>query len=527
MVGEESSQADREPAGGSSWPARSALVLVVFSPVLAPIIGSTFNIWYNSLHIMPLLTEGQKQLFTRGIVTYNGIVYPVALVLWLWLVMSMRTAYHGLREGKSPPPEVLARARIRVLNLPWYAAFILIAGWLGCIAYFVITLGSSGEAMHEAVMFHLPVSILISMMASLTYGVFGVEILTQRLLFPVLFRDALPSQVSGAFKLTLRRRGLLWAVTACVCPVGSLLLLLMVRAQESAEGDAAFAIAVATLGTVFALGSAVMLAKLVLNPIEELREAARAVEGGDLNTLVENLRADELGPLIDQFNRMVAEMRVKERINESFGLHVGREVADQILARDPGLGGLELEISVMFCDIRNFTSHSAANDAPAVVALLNEFLTAMVEVVQVHRGMVNKFLGDGFMALFGAGATPEGHAAAAVAAGQDMLDVLEMLREEGRIHQDMGIGIGIHTGTAVVGSIGSPRRLEHTAIGDTVNVASRVEGLTKAVGRPLAFTRATRDQLDEQFSPEALGAHPVKGVPVPVEIFTLPPRSTT
>jgi len=265
----------------------------------------------------------------------------------------------------------------------------------------------------------------------------------------------------------------------------------------------------------------------VLNPIEELREAARAVEGGDLNTLVENLRADELGPLIDQFNRMVAEMRVKERINESFGLHVGREVADQILARDPGLGGLELEISVMFCDIRNFTSHSAANDAPAVVALLNEFLTAMVEVVQVHRGMVNKFLGDGFMALFGAGATPEGHAAAAVAAGQDMLDVLEMLREEGRIHQDMGIGIGIHTGTAVVGSIGSPRRLEHTAIGDTVNVASRVEGLTKAVGRPLAFTRATRDQLDEQFSPEALGAHPVKGVPVPVEIFTLPPRSTT
>jgi adenylate cyclase len=148
----------------------------------------------------------------------------------------------------------------------------------------------------------------------------------------------------------------------------------------------------------------------------------------------------------------------------------------------------------------------------------------MVSVVETrHNGIINKFLGDGFMALFGIGTDAMNHADEALATGRDMLAALAELNtrilREGR--ETIAIGIGIHSGPAIVGSIGSPERLEFTAIGSAVNVASRVEGLTKTLHRSLLLTEATAQHLREKTALEELPPQTVRGVAEPMRIYSL------
>ena len=182
------------------------------------------------------------------------------------------------------------------------------------------------------------------------------------------------------------------------------------------------------IGIVFALLSALLIGRSVAKPVDELRVAAQAVTQGQLDVQVPLRRADEFGALIGEFNRMVTELREKERLRQTFGAHVGRRAADEILTRDPGLGGTEQVITIMFVDIRSFTARSAHLSPAKAVSLLNEFLKVMVETVEgEHGGMINKFLGDGFMALFAIGSSSLNHADDAVAAGRSIQKTLERL----------------------------------------------------------------------------------------------------
>ncbi len=202
---------------------------------------------------------------------------------------------------------------------------------------------------------------------------------------------------------------------------------------------------------------------------------------------------------------------------------MGKKAAEQILARDPGLGGTEQEITVMFVDIRSFTACSVNLAPDKTVGMLNEFLRAMVEVVESeHGGMINKFLGDGFMALFGVDGASD-HADDALAAARAMQHRLEQLNGErnARGEDPLAIGIGINSGSTIVGSIGSPERMEFTVIGNVVNVASRIETLNKALGTTLLLSKATHDHLQRRVDLRALPAQQVKGVDAPVKIFTV------
>ena len=267
-----------------------------------------------------------------------------------------------------------------------------------------------------------------------------------------------------------------------------------------------------------------MISRLFLEPIDYLRSAAQAVARGRLDVEVPLVRADEFGLLIGEFNHMLVELREKERLRRTFGLHVGQKAAETILARDPGLGGVEEIITVMFVDIRSFTAMSAAATPRRVVEILNKFLRVMVQVVEErHGGMVNKFLGDGFLALFGVGGSLRAHADAAVAAALDMLRSLPQLNRELALRGEAAlvIGIGIHTGPAIVGSIGSPNRLEYTAIGSTVNFASRVEGLTKELGTQLLVSESTRNRLNAGIAFMDYPPQRIRGVQGAVKVFSV------
>jgi class 3 adenylate cyclase len=235
---------------------------------------------------------------------------------------------------------------------------------------------------------------------------------------------------------------------------------------------------------------------------------------------------DELGDLARTFNDMVRSVQERERERDIFGRVVSPEVREKLLAGEVHLGGESLKVTVLFSDIRSFSTLSEQMSPEQVVQLLNEYLTAMTEAVKPWGGYINNFIGDAIVVIFGAPIAAPGREWAAVAAALDMRDRLAKLNTEREARGELPLdnGIGISTGEAVAGQIGSMDRFLYTVIGDAVNVAARLEALTKDFpDHPILINRATFDGIRDR--PEAhitgLGLHPVKGRREPVEIYAV------
>lgn len=230
--------------------------------------------------------------------------------------------------------------------------------------------------------------------------------------------------------------------------------------------------------------------------------------------------------LVTLNNFVEAELN-RRRVQELFGRYVPPEVVNELVQHPEmvPLGGQRQEVTVLFSDIRGFTAFSEGQAPEAVVARLNEYFAAMTEVIFHHGGTLDKYLGDGLMALFGAPIPTADHARQALAAAREMLARLEELNRtwEKRGERPFRIGIGINSGQVLVGNIGSPRRLEYTAIGEEVNLASRLEGLNKEYNTSVIISERTLACLEQEgFDPglEELGTVAVRGMEQPVRVFT-------
>ncbi|RXT50676.1 adenylate/guanylate cyclase domain-containing protein [Bradyrhizobium betae] len=221
-----------------------------------------------------------------------------------------------------------------------------------------------------------------------------------------------------------------------------------------------------------------------------------------------------------QFAASIAAATARDRVTNLFGQHVSPQVVERLMASGASTGGDVRRVAVMFVDFRGFTAGAQSRTPQEVVDRLDGAFAVLVDILDREGGIVNKFLGDGFLALFGAPLAASDAAHRAVAAGREMLTAMDRINAE--TSWPLRIGIGIHFGEVVAGNIGSPRRKEYTVIGDTVNFASRLEALNKEFGSQLLISASVREALgDDGKDAVALGEVEVRGYEQKVAVFQL------
>jgi adenylate cyclase len=276
-------------------------------------------------------------------------------------------------------------------------------------------------------------------------------------------------------------------------------------------------------GLAIASFAALGVARNVSRPVQQLAAHTRHVATGDYSRRIELPRADELGALAQSFNQMTAGLAERDRVRDLLGKVVSPEIATQLLHSDLKLGGEEREVTILFSDLRGFTALSEKLPPAEVLALLNRYLDRMSGIVEKHGGVIDKYIGDAIMALFGAPVATEGAAARAIAAAREMKAALAQLNRElaaeGR--PALALGIGINTGRVIAGNMGSKTRLNYTVIGDGVNLAARLEALTKEPTHDarIIVSHATAAAANATGQLRALGAVTVKGRSEPVQIY--------
>jgi adenylate cyclase len=277
---------------------------------------------------------------------------------------------------------------------------------------------------------------------------------------------------------------------------------------------------IGTAGLLGALLIGMGLAGGIIAPLQGLVAGMREVLRGNLQYRSPIERHDELGVIAKSFNEMVDGLEERELIRDTFGRFVSHDVAEAVLTGRVPLQGERRDVSILFQDIRGFTSLSERLDPAVLLRLLNQFFTEVVAAVEAEGGVVKQFLGDGVMALFGAPQPHPDHAARAVRAAIGIVNRLKGLNETLQ-EQGIGpleIGVGIHTGAVVAGLIGPDNRIEYGVVGDAVNLASRVESLTREMQATILVSRDITAQLGPGFTLGRTASMSVKGKSQPVEV---------
>ena len=276
-------------------------------------------------------------------------------------------------------------------------------------------------------------------------------------------------------------------------------------------------------GLLIVLGFALRFASKLGTSVRVLSEAADKIGQGKYTTVEPVRTGDELERLGERFNHMVQGLKERDRLRETFGRYVTRQVADHLLKGNVNLGGELVPVTILFSDIRQFTNISERMEPRVLLDFLNEYFSGMVESVMHHQGVVDKFIGDAIMAVFGAPVPEPDDALRAVRAALEMQARLRKINDafKSRGLPEIKTGIGLHSGQVVAGNIGHVERMEYTVIGDAVNLASRLEGMTKELGCDVVMSEDLYRQVEKDVEAEPLQRIKVKGRDQDVMVYRL------
>jgi adenylate cyclase len=463
---------------------------------------------------------------------YNLLAYPICFGILFYLIWPMRRCLRQLQRGEAIEPAFREFCQRRLVNLPVVQLVVNFIG-VGAGAVFfpaIVTIrGGPEDAGH--IWGQFVVSFAISAVFTTVQTFFILQAFLTAYLYPEFFKNTRPETVPGVIAIPFTARlFMLWSAVALMPLIALLAVTLNFTQTREDSRLTLFAIGLVFISAVSGGGIFWLVGRDLWRWIHLQTQATGQIAQGNFDIQIEHPRPDEWGRLTNRFNDMATALNQAWESHETLGQLVSPAVRDQILSRMTGFEVQTQEITVLFVDIRGFTARSAGASPEKIGALLNRFLTLALQSIEEKGGYVNKFLGDGVMALFGATHVQADHADLALASARELLRRLCELNAEltGQGEAPLVIGIGIHTGPALVGCFGATvqsdngqplMRREFTAIGETVNFCQRIEQLTKKCGGPILITEGTRARLRSDWPLECVGPQELPGAPGPMVVY--------
>jgi class 3 adenylate cyclase len=384
-------------------------------------------------------------------------------------------------------------------------------GAIGAAAADLLLAALLGLPASDALML-LPLSCLLYL-SSVVLRYIGLELGMRPVLESVGERLPAPSLPSA--RVSLHRR-LVAAVPTVTWATGVIVAGLLTDNTGRLDRIGLASVTALAVAAAVSVWLSLVLADAVSGPIVDLRDATRRVAAGDLTVRVPVVSTDESGQLAESFNVMVAGLDERERLRDALGVLVDPALTDRVLAEGTDLQGEELDATILFLDVRDFTAYAETAEPRDVVTALNTLYDLVVPVILRHGGHANRFLGDGLLAVFGAPKRHGDHAVRAVTAAHEIASLLRQ-----RPGTELRVGMGLNTGRVVAGTIGGGGRRDFTVIGDTVNTAARVEAVTRESGDDILITEVTMQALPAglQHEYEERPGVPLRGKSTPVRLY--------
>lgn len=476
--------------------------------------------------------------FLKGLDHSIGIISLLFLLLVTVLVylyeLPIRNALKNIQRQKPLSPADLQKARRRLLNEPYFVIAVDLLIWfmgtllLGALGIQVAELCTIGPLVVESLLTGLITAVL---------AFFWLEHIIQRRMAPILFPEGKLHATQGTLPIRIVTRLAALMFACSIVPLTAIHFTIHgpERIREMCDSppqallekvqEVVFAETI--VFALFAVGLTFLVAVNFTRSLRDIVVVLNEVKNGVFSRKVRVTSNDELGFTGDVINEMTEGLIERDFVKETFGKYVTREVRDEILGGRISFDGERKDVTILFSDLRDFTPLTESNDPKLVVKIMNSYFKEMSEAIQDQGGLVLQFIGDEIYVVFGAPVPQPEHPERAFRAGLEMnrrLDILNRQFEE-RGWPILRHGIGIHSGEALAANIGSPDRLSYLLIGDTVNVASRLQSLTKEFGARMIISTATHAHLHEsELSATTLKKLPpvhVKGKNTAVEAFVV------
>jgi adenylate cyclase len=489
---------------GRAMQSRTRLILTL-AIVFANIVGAAIVLVFANFVVPRPELDNETEVRIVNLIGFTAYLGGAILIGSIWGHSRMRSMRDFLIEERDPTRE----ERREVLLGPLRLAVVNAALWFAAVFIF----GALNATYDNELGLAVSVTVLLGGITttSITY------LLSERILRAATARAMMARPPRRPVVPGVAARSVIaWGLGTAVPLLGILMVSIYTVAGEDIDRRelATTVLALGAIGLVIGLLAVILAARASADPITSVREALAEVEEGNLEAEVPVYDASELGLLQAGFNRMVEGLREREQLREAFGTYVDKDVAEHILKEGTAMEGEEVEVTLMFIDVRGFTAFAERMPAREVVSTLNRLFELAVPIIREQGGHIDKFVGDGLLAVFGAPRRASDHAEQALKAA---LEISASAKKE--LGDELQIGIGLNSGPVVAGNIGGSGRLEFSVIGDPVNVAARVEAATRETGDGILLSEQTRELLDGTYELKPRTGIELKGKSEPVTLY--------